>query len=249
MHSFHGRWHWRQSHNLQCGLCVLQRVWDKERRSTMVRYSFQEQAEMMFVYGQEGGNGREAARMYRAITLTGSTTHITQHLESFIGVWDRPTCKVAADCAYTRCGGTCSVWYWEQPWYKLQASGPPTWCKPKDDYLYPTWQLLLSLSPPACAGVITGRFSSTGKILSLVCVTGHHHYGTFCLRTSSPTKRPLVAMASLTCIIVIFGLNPRGMVVLQPHCLSYCQWHVLQQWRQRVLQEGQIGFSVHNCSK
>ena len=32
----------------------------------MVRYSFQEQAEMVFVYGQAGGNGREAARMYRA---------------------------------------------------------------------------------------------------------------------------------------------------------------------------------------
>ena len=32
----------------------------------MVRYSFQEQAEMVFVYGQAGGNGREAAGMYRA---------------------------------------------------------------------------------------------------------------------------------------------------------------------------------------
>ena len=27
----------------------------------------------------------------------------------------------------------------------------PTWCKPKDSYLYPTWQPLLSLSPPTCA--------------------------------------------------------------------------------------------------
>ncbi|KAJ4437761.1 hypothetical protein ANN_13699 [Periplaneta americana] len=32
----------------------------------MVQYSFQEQAEMVFVYGQADGNGREAARMYRA---------------------------------------------------------------------------------------------------------------------------------------------------------------------------------------
>ncbi|KAJ4437732.1 hypothetical protein ANN_17877 [Periplaneta americana] len=32
----------------------------------MVRYSFQEQAEMVFVYGQTAGNGREAARMHRA---------------------------------------------------------------------------------------------------------------------------------------------------------------------------------------
>ncbi|KAJ4436166.1 hypothetical protein ANN_18796 [Periplaneta americana] len=36
----------------------------KQRRSTMVRYSFQEQAEIVFVYGQAGGNCREAARMY-----------------------------------------------------------------------------------------------------------------------------------------------------------------------------------------
>ncbi|KAJ4447561.1 hypothetical protein ANN_09568 [Periplaneta americana] len=47
----------------------------------MIRYSFQEQAEMVFVYGQAGGNGREAAH-----TLTDSTTHITQHLEPFFGV-------------------------------------------------------------------------------------------------------------------------------------------------------------------
>ena len=29
-------------------------------------------------------------------------------------------------------------------------------------------------------------------------------------------------------------------IMLQPHCLSYCQRHILQQWRQHVLKEGQI---------
>ena len=52
------------SHNLQCGLCVLEIVWVKQRRSTMVWYSFQEQAKMVFMYSQAGGNG--AAQMYRA---------------------------------------------------------------------------------------------------------------------------------------------------------------------------------------
>ena len=33
-------------------------------------------------------------------------------------------------------------------------------------------------------------------------------------------------------------------IVLQLHSLLYCQRHILQQWRQRVLQEGQIHFSV-----
>ena len=36
---------------------------------------------MVFMYGQAGGNGREAARMYRATYPKGSTTHVTQHLE------------------------------------------------------------------------------------------------------------------------------------------------------------------------
>ena len=55
------------SRNLLCGLGVLQIVWVRQRRSTMVRYSFQKQAEMVFVYAQAGGNGREAARMYRVM--------------------------------------------------------------------------------------------------------------------------------------------------------------------------------------
>ena len=113
--------------------------------------------------------------------LTGSITLITHHLEPFIGICVnldplRQTYRVAIDCAYTRCRGTCSPWYWEQSRYKHQASVPPTWCKPKDGYLYPTWQLLLSLSPPTCAGIITGGFSLMVKILSLIWATDHHHY-------------------------------------------------------------------------
>ena len=33
----------------------------------MVRYSLQEKFEIVFVYGQAGGNGREAERMYQAM--------------------------------------------------------------------------------------------------------------------------------------------------------------------------------------
>ena len=45
---------------------------------------------MVFVYNQAGGNGREAARMLptEPRTLTGSTTHITQYVEPFIGVFE-----------------------------------------------------------------------------------------------------------------------------------------------------------------
>ena len=54
------------SHNLWCGLYRLQIVWVKQHRSIMVRYSFQEQVYMVFVYGQTGGNGRKSEWMYRA---------------------------------------------------------------------------------------------------------------------------------------------------------------------------------------
>ena len=75
------------SHNLQCGY-VLQIVRVKQLRSTMIRYSFQEQVEIMFVYGQAGGNTVE--RQHECTephTLTGSTTHVTQHLEPFVWPW------------------------------------------------------------------------------------------------------------------------------------------------------------------
>ena len=57
----------------------------------MVWYSFQEQAEMVFVYDQAGGNGREAARMYRA-TCSGRQHHlhhiiIRSHLSAFVWTW------------------------------------------------------------------------------------------------------------------------------------------------------------------
>ena len=57
-----------------------------------------------------------------------------------------------------------------------------------------------------CVRIITSGFSSTEEILSLVCATGHHHYGisVFVLFTDEATFGP---MASLSCIIVICGLQ------------------------------------------
>ena len=109
------------------------------------------------------------------------TSHnIWSYLLAFVWtwvLWDRWMYRVATDCAYIRCGWTCSTIYWEQSWYKLQASGPPIWCKPKDSYVNPTWQSLLSLTPPMSTEIITSGFASMGKSLLLVCARGHHHYG------------------------------------------------------------------------
>ena len=77
--------------NLQCELYVLKLVWAKQCRSTMARYSFQEQTEMVFVYGQAGGNGREAARIYRGHLpwqVAPSISHnIWSHLSPFVWTW------------------------------------------------------------------------------------------------------------------------------------------------------------------
>ena len=194
------------SHNLQYELCVLQIVWVKQRRSTMVQYSFQEQAEMVFVYGQAGGNGREAAWMYRA-TYRDRQYHLHHTIFGAICVDMGPLRQANVQVGHWLCV--------HQVWRNMlsmilrttiQASDPPTWCKPKDSYLYPTWQPLLSLSPPMCTGIIIGRFSSMGKIVTGLCKRPSPLWD-FCLWSSSPMKQPLVAMTSLTCIIIMYGLQ------------------------------------------
>ena len=98
-----------------------------------------------------------------------TSNNIWNHLLAFVWTWVFETDERAERPQTVRTP--------EQPWYKLQASGPPKWCNPKSDYLYPTWQTLLSLSHPACGVIITGGFSSMGNILSLVRAAGHSHYG------------------------------------------------------------------------
>ena len=52
----------------------------------MVRYSFQEQAEMMLVYAKQVETVERQHKCTEPRTLTGSTTHIALYLEPFIGV-------------------------------------------------------------------------------------------------------------------------------------------------------------------
>ena len=199
------------SHNMLCGLCVLQIVWVKQRKNTMVRYSFQEQAEMVLVYGQQLETIESQHECTEPRTLTGSATHITQHLEHLSAflltwvLWHRRTCRTAADFVYNSGGGTRSPWYWEQPWYKFQASGTPTWGKGRLSLSYMTTAIILVTSN-VCGDYHRPIFLHGKDSVAGLCNRPLPLWN-FCLRSSSPMKQSLAVMASLTCIIVICRLQ------------------------------------------
>ena len=199
------------SYNFQCGLCVLQIVWVKQRRSTMVRYSFQVQAKM-FMYGQVDGNSWEAAWMYWATyphrqhhshhTIFGAIKWCLYEHESFEtderarqpqtvhtpDVKERVLHDIENKPATS----------FRQVSRQHGVSQSTVICILHDNCYYP-------ITSNMCRGYhrwifLHGKDSVAGLCNRLSALWD------FCLRSSSPMKQPLVEMASLTCIIIICRL-------------------------------------------
>ena len=96
--------------------------------------------------------------------------------------------KYANNWLCSKCQGIKLNKYWEQSWYKHQASGPPMWCKPRDGYLYPTWRCYYPYHLQNVQGLPPWERFCRWFVQQVVTIMG------FLFRSSSPMKQSLASL-------------------------------------------------------